>query len=79
MNTTHNVQDTYDDIINLPHHTSAKHPRMSMSGRAAQFGSFAALRGHSQAIENTSLKHNCEENSTAEHTPEEYSTTEHNA
>ena len=27
----------YDDIINLPHPTSAKHPRMPLSDRAAQF------------------------------------------
>lgn len=40
----------YDDIINLPHHVSSKHPRMSMQDRAAQFVPFAALRGHSDAI-----------------------------
>lgn len=27
----------YDDIINLPHHVSTKHPRMSMYNRSAQF------------------------------------------
>ena len=32
----------YDDIINLPHPTSAKHPRMPLSDRAAQFAPFAA-------------------------------------
>lgn len=36
----------YDDIINLPHPTSAKHPRMPLSDRAAQFAPFAALSGH---------------------------------
>ena len=43
----------YDDIINLPHPTSAKHPRMSMAARAAIFSPFAALTGHSAAIEET--------------------------
>ena len=32
----------YDDIIHLPHPTSARHPRMSMTDRAAQFSPFAA-------------------------------------
>jgi hypothetical protein len=43
----------YDDIINLPHPTSTKHPRMSMHDRAAQFSPFAALTGHEEAIEET--------------------------
>ena len=43
----------YDDIINLPHPTSAKHPRMSMAERAAQFSPFAALVGHGAAIRET--------------------------
>ena len=43
----------YDDIINLPHPNSAKHPRMSMIDRAAQFSPFAALTGHGAAIEET--------------------------
>ena len=43
----------YDDIINLPHPTSAKHPRMSMADRAAQFSPFAALVGHGAAITET--------------------------
>ena len=36
----------YDDIINLPHPTSKKHPRMSRQNRAAQFSPFAALTGY---------------------------------
>lgn len=40
----------YDDIINLPHHVSAKHPHMPMQQRAAQFAPFAALEGHDDAI-----------------------------
>ena len=43
----------YDDIIQLPHPTSARHPRMSFSGRAAQFSPFAALSGHSAALAET--------------------------
>ena len=33
----------YDDIIDLPHHVSSKHPQMSIDARAAQFAPFAAL------------------------------------
>lgn len=40
----------YDDIIDLPHHVSLTHPRMSRSDRAAQFSPFAALTGYSDAI-----------------------------
>ena len=29
--------DKYDDIINLPHHVSEKHARMSLKERSAQF------------------------------------------
>lgn len=43
----------YDDIISLPHPTSARHPRMPMADRAAQFSPFAALVGHGAAIEET--------------------------
>ncbi len=43
----------YDDIIDLQHHTSKRHPRMSMSQRAAQFAPFAALAGHNEAIHRT--------------------------
>lgn len=43
----------YDDIIHLPHPTSARHPRMPMIERAAQFSPFAALVGHGAAIEET--------------------------
>ncbi len=40
----------YDDIINLPHPVSKKHPQMSLYDRAAQFSPFAALTGHDAAI-----------------------------
>ena len=45
--------DRYDDIIALPHPTSAKHPRMSAISRAAQFAPFAALTGYDAVIEET--------------------------
>lgn len=43
----------YDDIINLPHPTSNRHPRMPLYDRAAQFSPFAALTGHDAAIKET--------------------------
>ena len=43
----------YDDIIDLPHPTSARHPRMPMADRAAQFSPFAAISGHGAAIQET--------------------------
>ena len=45
----------YDDIINLPHHVSSKHPKMSMYNRAAQFSPFAALTGYENAIEESEV------------------------
>ena len=41
----------YDDIINLPHHVSKRHPQMAMKQRAAQFAPFAALTGYEEAIQ----------------------------
>ncbi len=43
----------YDDIINLQHHVSEKHPKLSMEQRAAQFAPFAALTGYGDAIKET--------------------------
>lgn len=43
----------YDDIIHLPHHVSKKHPQMLPLNRAAQFSPFAALTGHTDAIQET--------------------------
>jgi hypothetical protein len=43
----------YDDIINLPHHRSRKHPPMPLADRAAQFSPFAALTGHGDAVKET--------------------------
>ena len=44
------MKHPYDDIIDLPHHVSERHPQMSMYSRAAQFAPFAALTGHDAAI-----------------------------
>ena len=44
----------YEDIINLPHHVSERHPRMSMIARAAQFAPFAALKGNENITTNHS-------------------------
>ena len=44
------MSDNYDDIINLPHHVSVTHPRMSQHDRAAQFAPFAALTGYDDEI-----------------------------
>ena len=43
----------YDDIINLSHHVSKKHPQMPIEERAAQFAPFAALVGYEDEIEET--------------------------
>ena len=43
----------YDDIINMPHHVSTKHPKLSMKQRAAQFAPFAALVGYGDAVNET--------------------------
>ena len=43
----------YDDIIDLPHPTSQRHPRMPMANRAAQFSPFAALSGYDDAVKET--------------------------
>lgn len=43
----------YDDIINLPHHVSEKHPQMSLEARSAQFAPFAALTGYDEQVQET--------------------------
>ena len=43
----------YDDIINLGHPTSKKHPRMPIRDRAAQFAPFSALVGYDEAVAET--------------------------
>ena len=47
------MSNKYDDIINLPHHVSKKHPRLSMEKRAAQFAPFAALTGYEDEVTKT--------------------------
>lgn len=47
------MSEPYDDIINLPHPTSERHPRMPMAARAAQFSPFAALTGYEDAVHET--------------------------
>ena len=47
------MRGPYDDIIDLPHPTSERHPRMPMANRAAQFSAFRALTGYEDAVEET--------------------------
>ncbi len=47
------MTDNYEDIIDLPHHVSKKHPKMPMWNRAAQFAPFAALTGYDAAVKET--------------------------
>ena len=46
----------YDDIINMAHHVSERHPQMSMWNRAAQFAPFAALTGYEESIKESALE-----------------------
>ena len=46
----------YDDIIDLPHHVSNRHPHMPVSDRAAQFAPFAALTGYDAALRETARR-----------------------
>ncbi len=48
-----NDEHKYDDMINMPHHVSKKHPQMALADRAAQFSPFAALTGYEAAIAET--------------------------
>lgn len=53
MQSNNEKDNRYADIIDLPHHTSSKHPRMSAIARAAQFSPFAALTGYDAEIKET--------------------------
>ena len=46
----------YDDIINLPHHVSLKHPHMSLESRSAQFAPFSPLTGYEDKLKDTAKK-----------------------
>ena len=48
-----NNTEKYNDIINLPHYISNKHPQMTIESRAAQFAPFAALTGYEDEVEET--------------------------
>ena len=48
-----NAKNSYDNIINHPHHVSTRHLRMSMINRAAQFSPVAALTGYGEVIKET--------------------------
>ena len=58
----------YDDIIDLPHHTSATRQRMNISDRAAQFAPFAALTGYDGVIAETARLTDAEDASSDEST-----------
>ena len=53
MQSNNEKDSRYPDIIDLPHHTSNKHPRMSAIARAAQFSPFAALTDYDAEIKET--------------------------
>lgn len=46
----------YEDIIDLERPLSKKHMPMSIHDRAAQFASFAALKGYDEAVRNKVLE-----------------------
>ena len=43
----------YDDIRDLPHPFSARHPHMTAQQRAAQYSPFDALSGYGEAVRRT--------------------------
>ena len=45
------AREVYGDIIDLPHHQSAKRRHMSLHDRAAQFAPFAALVGYDEMVD----------------------------
>ncbi len=45
-----NGSHKYDDIIDLPHHVSERHPQLKKESYAAQFSPFAALTGYDAIV-----------------------------
>lgn len=45
-----NPREEYADIIDLPHHRSARRKPMSLYNRAAQFAPFSALSGYEDMV-----------------------------
>ena len=48
-----NEENNYEDIINLPHHVSQRHPPLGRDSYAAQFSPFAALTGYDGIVAET--------------------------
>ena len=46
----------YEDMLELPHPVSRKHPQMPLADRAAQFSPFAALTGYEDVIEDAARR-----------------------
>ncbi len=44
------MSDSYEDIMNMPHHVSKTRAQMPRRSRAAQFAPFAALTGYEDAV-----------------------------
>ena len=67
------MRENYDDIINLPHHTSRQFQRMPLAERAAQFSPFAALTGYDAVIRETARQNETlyEPDSTQDEYPDE--------
>ena len=40
----------YEDIVDLPHHVSKKHPQPTVADRAARFAPFAAITGYEEMV-----------------------------
>ena len=57
--------DTYEDIINLPHHVSRIHPHMTLEERAAQFSHLP----HSLAMKLPLIRHEDEHSRSWKRTP----------